>query len=80
MKHPGQVRPVIVGPGPGAIRIRRPGERTEVSARGYLLEVLNCTRDEGRPLGLGLQGLGPNHRMLLQSNGRGGERSRKRRE
>src|SRR5207245_351819 len=33
-----------------------------------------CTRDEGRPLGLGLQDQGPNHRMLLWPNGRGGER------
>ena len=32
-------------------------------------------RDEGRPLGLGRQGQGPNHRMLLRHNGRGGERS-----
>jgi len=36
-----------------------------------------CTRDEGRPLGLGLQDQGPNHRMLLRSNGRGGERDGK---
>ena len=41
--------------------------------------MLNCTRDEGGPLGLGLQDRGPNHRMLLRSNGWGGERSRKRR-
>ena len=33
-----------------------------------------CTRDEGRSLGLGLQDQGPNHRKLLWSNGRGGER------
>jgi hypothetical protein len=31
-------------------------------------------RDEGWPLGPGLQDQGPNHRMLLWSNGRGGER------
>jgi hypothetical protein len=37
----------------------------------------NCTRDEGRPLGLGLQGQGPNHRKLLWPNGRGSERSGK---
>jgi RNA-directed DNA polymerase len=36
-----------------------------------------CTRDEGRTLGLGLQDQGPNHRMLLWSNGRGGERDGK---
>jgi retron-type reverse transcriptase len=36
-----------------------------------------CTRDEGRPLGPGLQDLGSNHRMLLRSNGRGGERDGK---
>jgi len=41
--------------------------------------VWNCTRDEGRPLGLGLQGQGPNHLKLLWSNGQGGERSWKRR-
>src|SRR4051794_15867315 len=34
-----------------------------------------CTRDEGRPLGLGLQDQGPNHRKPRRSNGRGGERS-----
>ena len=31
----------------------------------------------GRPLGLGLQDQGPNHRMLLRPNGRGGERDGK---
>jgi len=36
-----------------------------------------CTRDEGRPLEPGLQDLGSNHRMLLRSNGRGGERDGK---
>jgi len=39
-----------------------------------------CTRDEGRPLGLGLQDQGPNHRKLRRSNGRGGERCGKRRD
>ncbi len=33
-----------------------------------------CTRDEGWPLGLGLQDQGPNHRKLRRHNGRGGER------
>jgi hypothetical protein len=33
-----------------------------------------CTRDEGRPLGLGLQGQGPNHRERRRSNDRGRER------
>ena len=33
-----------------------------------------CTRDEGRPLGLGLQGQSPNHLKLLRLNGRGSER------
>jgi hypothetical protein len=37
-------------------------------------------RDEGRPLGLGRQGQGPNHRKLLWHNGRGGERFGKRRD
>ena len=32
------------------------------------------------PLGLGLQGQGPNHRKLLGSNGLGGERFGKRRD
>jgi len=36
-----------------------------------------CTRDEGRSLEPGLQDLGSNHRMLLWSNGRGGERDGK---
>ena len=31
-------------------------------------------RDEGGPLGLGLQDQGPNRRLLLRSNGWGGER------
>src|SRR4029078_12989927 len=31
-----------------------------------------CTRDEGRPLGLGLRDQGPNHRKPRRSNGRGG--------
>ena len=33
-----------------------------------------CTRDEGRPLGIGRKGQIPNHRLLLRLNGRGGER------
>ena len=33
-----------------------------------------CTRDEGWPLGLGLQDQGSNHRKLRRHNGRGGER------
>ena len=37
------------------------------------------TRDEGRPLGPGLQDQGPNHRKLRWHNGRGGERCGKRR-
>jgi site-specific DNA recombinase len=39
-----------------------------------------CTRDEGRPLGTGLQGQVPNRRKLLGPNDPGGERSRKRRD
>ena len=39
-----------------------------------------CTRDEGRPLGIGLQDQVPNHRQLLRPNGWGGERARKRRD
>src|ERR1700722_3468319 len=30
-----------------------------------------CTRDEGRPLGPGLQDQGPNHHKLLRHNGQG---------
>ena len=30
----------------------------------------SCTRDEGRPLGAGLQGQAPNHLKLLWSNAR----------
>ena len=37
-----------------------------------------CTRDEGWPLGPGLQDQGPNRRKLLRPNGRGGERFGKR--
>jgi hypothetical protein len=36
-----------------------------------------CTRDEGGPLGLGVQARGPNHRMLLRPKDRGGERDGK---
>lgn len=43
---------------------------------GYLKQPC-CMRDEGRPLGPGLQGQGSNHLKLLWSNGRGGERSGK---
>src|SRR4051812_28897692 len=39
-----------------------------------------CTRGEGRPLGLGLQDQGPNHRKPRRSNGRGGERCGERRD
>ncbi len=39
--------------------------------------VCNCARDEGGPLGLGLQGQGPNRRQLLWSNDQGGEGVRK---
>ena len=61
---------------------RRPCATT---ARGGYHVTINswqpcCTRDEGRPLGLGLQDQGPNHRKLPRSNGRGGERCGKRRE
>ena len=38
---------------------------------------LCCTRDEGGPLGLGLQGQSPNHRKRRRSNGRGRERDGK---
>jgi hypothetical protein len=54
-------------------------EGAEGGLYGYLKQPC-CTRDEGRPLGLGLQGQGPNHLKLLWHNGRGGERSRKRRD
>jgi transposase len=47
--------------------------------RNEFLRQLCCKRDEGRPLGIGLQDQVPNHRKLLGSNGLGGERLRKRR-
>ena len=34
----------------------------------------NCTRDEGRSLGVGLQDQAPNHRKLRTAKGVGGER------
>ena len=34
----------------------------------------SCTRDEGRPLGAGLQGQAPNHLKLLPVKAGGGER------
>ena len=44
----------------------------------YCSLKLPChTRDEGRPLGLGLRDQGPNHRQLLRPNGQGGERDGK---
>jgi hypothetical protein len=39
-----------------------------------------CTRDEGRPLGLGLQGQGPNRQKRRRCKDRGRERFWKRRE
>src|SRR3954465_4232853 len=61
------------------------GRLGATTARGGYHVTINswqpcCTRDEGRPLGLGLQDQGPNHRKLRRSNGRGGERCGKRRE
>lgn len=61
------------------------GRPCATTARGGCHVTINswqpcCTRDEGRPLGLGLQDQGPNHRKLPRSNGRGGERCGKRRE
>jgi hypothetical protein len=44
--------------------------------KGHLKQP-NCIRDEGGPLGLGLQGQSPNHLKLLRLNDRGGERSGK---
>ena len=40
---------------------------------------LCCTRDEGRPLGFGLQDQDPNRQLLLLPNGLGSERDWKRR-
>jgi len=34
----------------------------------------NCAKDEGRPLGAGLQEQAPNHLKLLWSKSHGGER------
>ena len=61
------------------------GRLCATTARGGCHVTINswqpcCTRDEGRPLGLGLQDQGPNHRKLRRSNGRGGERCGKRRD
>ena len=70
-------------PGPPVRALR--GRWCATTARGGYHVTINswqpcCTRDEGRPLGLGLQDQGPNHRKLRRSNGRGGERCGKRRE
>jgi hypothetical protein len=48
------------------------------SQHGQLTQLC-CTRDEGRSLGVGLQGQAPNRQRLLRHNGRGGERDWKRR-
>ena len=61
------------------------GQLCATTARGGYHVTINswqpcCTRDEGRPHGLGLQDQGPNHRKPRRSNGRGGERCGKRRE
>ena len=64
--------------------LRYAEERAPRKARKGDREVdwkqLCCIRDEGRPLGLGLQDQGSNYRLLPRSNGRGGERDRKRRD
>jgi len=56
---------------------------TKARRRIYAIALISpkqlcCTRDEGWPLELGLQDQGSNHRLLLRSNDRGGERDRKR--
>ena len=73
-----EVKPRMKG---GAELIRLCGRLCATKARkggrDGRLKQPSCTRDEGRPLGLGLRGQGPNHRMLLRSNDRGGERDGK---
>ena len=46
--------------------------RDDILAHAY--HVSRDTRDEGRPLGLGLQGQGPNHRKRRWGNSQGRER------
>src|SRR5262249_47118767 len=53
----------------GAPRTARRGGRCKTNS-----EQPCCTRDEGGPLGLGLQDQGSNHRKLLRHNGFGAER------
>ena len=45
-----------------------------MNSRNVIQGGSNCTRDEGRPLGLGLQGQGSNRQLLLLLNGLGSER------
>src|SRR5690606_31077443 len=51
-----------------------PRRRGEEATKGAELKQPCCTRDEGGPLGIGRQGRVPHHRLVLWSNGRGGER------
>lgn len=66
-------------PGDGALRRRLCATTARKGGRHVEADWKQpcCTRDEGRSLGLGVQAQGPNHRMLLRSNGWGGERDGK---
>ena len=53
--------------------------RTEMKVSNEFHAGSNCKRDEGRPLGFGLQDQNPNHQLLLLLNGLGSEQVWKRR-
>ena len=80
----GSLRPVMTGLRPrlqlnGALSGRSAPRRTEEKFRNEILGNSNCARDEGRPLGFGLQDQNPNHQLLLSLNGLGSEQVWKRR-
>ena len=67
----------VTGSTGAAARGRLCATKARKGGRKGRLKQPCCTRDEGGPLGLGLQGQGPNRLELLWPNGQGGERSGK---
>jgi len=83
-RRAGSLRPVMTGLRPcsrfnGALYGQSAPRRTEEKFRNEILGNSNCARDEGRPLGFGLQDQNPNHQLLLSLNGLGSEQVWKRR-
>jgi hypothetical protein len=74
----GPAAPAVLAAHPHVIRTSVPRSTEEKFSLRFSFGAC-CTRDEGRPLGVGLQGLIPNRRLRLWFNGLGRERVRKRR-